>query len=300
VVSESYDPEKVFDKVASDVRVEIIKAFAQYRREEIASGDLPERDGLPITLSFTDVFDRTSTDDSGKFNYHLKKLLGSFVTTGPDGDYRLTMAGQAIAGSILSGAYAGQELGPTSLDSACPRCGDSLNAAYRDGRVTVACQNEHRMLSTALPTGAVEGRSVIDLLALATQRQRHLFGLLRSGACLFCYGSVLTTAGSTELVRGDDFGVEGVCTRCGQLFAGDFEMYLSTLPAFTSFYADHGLSPRSQHIWELRAEQNGRAVSMKEETGTVSYRAELEGEAFLATIDTDATVIATRRTTTDE
>ena len=300
VASDPHDPEEVFDKVASDVRVDIIKAFAQYWREEVASGELPDRDDLPITLSFTEVFDRISIDDSGKFNYHLKKLLGSFVTTGPDDDYRLTMAGQAIAGSILSGAYAGRELEPTRLDSGCPRCGDSLNAAYTDGRVTVTCQNEHRMLSTALPTGAIEGRSVIDLLALATQRQRHLFELLRSGACLFCYGSVSTTAGATDLVRGDEFGVEGVCTRCGQLFAGDFEMYLSTLPAFTSFYADHGLSPQSRYIWELRAEQDDREVTMEEQTGRVSYHVELEGETFLATIGTDATVLSTRRTATDE
>jgi hypothetical protein len=150
------------------------------------------------------------------------------------------------------------------------------------------------MLSTVLPTGAAEERSVTDLLDLATRRQRHVFGLLREGACPFCYGQLSVTAGPTDLVKGDEFGVEAVCTRCGQLFAGDFEMYLSTLPAVASFYADHDRSPRERHVWELRAAQDERAVTAADD-GSVRYRIELGEEALVVTVDRDGTVASTRR-----
>lgn len=48
-----------------------------------------------------------------------EQLMG--LTEFASEDYRLTVAGQTVAGSILSGGYAGRELEPTRLDSGCSR-----------------------------------------------------------------------------------------------------------------------------------------------------------------------------------
>lgn len=295
-MADTRSPEDAFDKVAAEVRVEIIRAFAQYRREEFADGTFPDRAALPVTASFTELFERVDVRDSGKFNYHLQELLGSFVTKADDGGYRLTMAGRTVAGSVLAGAYEGRAIEPTPIEAACPRCGGDLLASYEDGRFTVECADAHRMLSTVLPSGAVQDRSVTDLLALATRRQRHLFSLLRESACPFCYGAVSTTAGRTDLVRGDEHGVEAVCTGCGQLFAGDFEMYLSGFAPLMSFYADHGLAPHDSYVWELRAAQTGRTTRITQRTPKrISVRIDLDDERFVVTLDESATVTGTTR-----
>lgn len=80
--------------------------------------------------------------DSGKFNYHLGKLTGHFVTKDDNG-YRLSLAGNQMYGAIQSGAYtANASLDPFEFEGPCPLCGsDVLVAEYADEKAKLYCPN---------------------------------------------------------------------------------------------------------------------------------------------------------------
>lgn len=289
-----------FDLVASDVRIDIIRALAAFRRETIGDAPFPGREDLPLALTFTELFDRVDIEDSGKFNYHLQKLLGSYVNQTADGEYQLTVAGREMAGSILSGVYAGATRDPTEIDADCPRCDSTLRAGYDEGQMLVRCDEDHRMLSAFLPTGALEDRPVTDLLDVAATRLRQDFEMIRQGVCPWCYGSMRVSVGTTDLVKGDEYGVEAGCQRCGQLYAGDFELYLVDDPAVTAFLIDHGVNPRDLYPWEIRDRATRRVTTASAGSHDLEFRLELDGEALVVPLQDHGAVGDVRRESTPE
>lgn len=101
--------------------------------------------------SFSTLREHVGERDSGKFNYHLGKLVGRFVRKSDDG-YELTLAGWQIIGAVLSGAYtASGTIDPIDLTVSCPACEGTVRLTYEDERVTVACldwrSNSRRQVS---------------------------------------------------------------------------------------------------------------------------------------------------------
>lgn len=100
------DPSAAFSALANPVRIDIIRT--------LGAANAP--------LSFSDLHRSTDVKDSGQFNYHLGKLVGSFVHSTEDG-YTLSSAGRLIR-HVLS-----EELLSTDpsfdldrIDGECPFC----------------------------------------------------------------------------------------------------------------------------------------------------------------------------------
>lgn len=83
------DPTAVFDLLSDETRLEIVTALDRARRDSDADG-----------LRFSTLRERVGAVDSGRFNYHLRKLRGTLVRK--DGDcYVLTPTGVRMAATVM-------------------------------------------------------------------------------------------------------------------------------------------------------------------------------------------------------
>lgn len=79
----------VFDLLSDETRLRIVSALAAY---EHAHPDDP-------AIGFAALRERVDARDSGRFNYHLRKLDDTLVEKTPDG-YRLTTVGRQIVALV--------------------------------------------------------------------------------------------------------------------------------------------------------------------------------------------------------
>ncbi len=127
-----FDPVAVrdaFSLLADETRVQILLA-------------LFDRDD---PCAFSELRAHTGVADSGRFNYHLGELVGTFVrkesvqgTTG----YTLSYAGNRIIGACASGTFT-RDLTVESqvLAASCVRCDTQLELQYESEQLSVACNS---------------------------------------------------------------------------------------------------------------------------------------------------------------
>ncbi len=102
-------PTDALSVLGNEIRMSILRELAE------ASGP----------VSYSDLRRRVGLRDSGKFNYHLTRLLEYFVREA-DGGYELGYAGSRViaAGTVGNGAErANGESDPTDGSVTCPVCG---------------------------------------------------------------------------------------------------------------------------------------------------------------------------------
>jgi hypothetical protein len=85
--SDELSPDEAFWLLGDQMRTAILHAVWESSEE-------------PIT--FTEIRDRIGRPDSGKFNYHLDKLVGQFLSKG-EGGYTLTQAGRDVVRAVMAG-----------------------------------------------------------------------------------------------------------------------------------------------------------------------------------------------------
>src|SRR6056297_2599481 len=81
--------EERFGRLAHELRIEVLRELWTAEDE---------------SLSFSELFDRVDERDSGKFSYHLDRLVPEFVRQADTG-YVLTFAGRRTIGAIVSGSF---------------------------------------------------------------------------------------------------------------------------------------------------------------------------------------------------
>jgi DNA-binding transcriptional ArsR family regulator len=83
-VSEDVLPEEVYALLADETRVAIVRALGEVGRP----------------LAFSELRERVGVRDSGRFNYHLQRLVGVFLDCTEEG-YVLTDDGERVADSLV-------------------------------------------------------------------------------------------------------------------------------------------------------------------------------------------------------
>lgn len=277
VMADAGDPsQEVFEVLSEQHRVEIVQVLADHLREH------PE----DPAMGFSDLRRAVGMRDSGNFNYHLQQLTGQFVLQTDDG-YRLGPAGLQVVAALVSGVYGeGVELGPLELDDDCPACGDTLTATYADGTLTVTCPDDHRFRN-ALPPGAVDDRSLSEVVQLLTRKTRHDMELVLTDSCPFCYAHLDWTA---DVDTDDPMPqTESQCDRCGVLFEIPVVFALVEHPQIAAFYHDHGIDVRTAPLWTPAYFD---AVEVAECEDGYEARVELDGDTIEAVVDDSLTVVA--------
>jgi hypothetical protein len=243
------ETEDAFTALSDATRIEILRT-------------LWDSDGNEAT--FTELREAVGMRDSGQFNYHLDKLTGRFVRKTDEG-YELTIAGQLVYGSILSGAYSGEEaIDPIPLDEPCPACGGNRTVSYEDETITVDCNSCELTASTGVPPGVFVGYDRKEVPAVADRYFRTIVQQVDNGFCWYCEGRITPTVepvadetddGDEESgISEDDTDLPVVnygCERCGIEITVNLGNSMLTHPAVISFYYDHGINVRESSIWKF-------------------------------------------------
>ncbi|MWG35316.1 ArsR/SmtB family transcription factor [Halomarina oriensis] len=280
----------VFDVLGEETRLAILSALVERRRESPSDP----------ALSFSALRERSGVRDSGRFNYHLGRLVDRFVEKSESG-YQLNYAGREVAGALLSGAYSVSESkGPTELDDDCPFCDASVLAGYEDGVVHVRCGNDHTLYRMGFPPGAAADRSIARVLALSSRLTYRDLELTIEGVCPECYGAVDRSLCETEVGGEQRLGFETQCERCGMRSTSSAGACLFASPAFVAFCADHGLDPREHHPWTFDVVDDEALTVVEDDPLCVRASVTLDGETFVATLDEHGRTVSTERSTAAE
>lgn len=270
-------PEAVFSLLSSDVRVGIVQALGEA--------------GEPV--SFSALREAVGVDDSGKFNYHLQKLVGSFVTRTDDG-YSLTLAGSRVYGAILSGSYtADAVVEPFAFEGPCPMCGsDVLVAEYVDERAKLACpdcgawRNEFSFPPATLDQFARE-----ELPFAFDRWMRGTVGKVLQGFCTNCGGRV---DGRLEATDDGSMPVRArfECERCGDRLDASAALPVLFDPTVVAFFADHGVDVFRDPSWRYFGPGVDVDVAV---TGTdpvtASVAISIDGTELTATLDETVSLV---------
>jgi len=274
-----------FDVLGDETRLAILSALVDHRRE--SPGD--------PALSFSALRERAGVRDSGRFNYHLGKLVDRFVEKGDDG-YQLNYAGREVAGALLSGAYsAGGSKGPGELDDDCPFCDAPVVARYEDGTVDVRCCDDHTLYRTGFPPGAAADRSMERVLALSSRLTYRDLELAIEGVCPECYGEVERSLGDAEMGGEQRLEFETQCGRCGMRSTSAAGACLFASPAFVAFCADHGRDPREHRPWTFDVVDDESLTVVEDAPVRVRAVVTLDDETFVATLDEHGQTVSTER-----
>lgn len=256
------DPREAFSLLAHDLRLDIVLAsLADWR------GSMTD------PRSYSDLMAALDMQDSGKFNYHLQSLLGTYLRE-TDGGYVPTASATALYRSVLAmrptAAPARTDL---AVDSDCPDCGSGLSALYEHGFFVVrcpACEHTVDEFTIPFPVNGLADRTDAEVVAAVHQRTRHHVSLGRTGQCPHCAGTTTTT------VLPDDApnDVRISCDTCSWLVVVPFLFALGAEPRVGGALAALGLSPDDHYMWELPAptvtEADGRYVLSVEAAGATA------------------------------
>jgi hypothetical protein len=257
-----------FDLLADETRAAIVRALAHARRDNPHE---PE-------LSFSELRKRVGATDSGRFNYHLGKLRGHFVTEAEDG-YTLSAIGVRAAGSVLGGEFEDPpERDPEPLGDDCGRCGDPLEARYQGGLLTVTCGNGHGF-ADAVPPATVEEHALEDAVRVFDAKLRGDVELARRGACPLCHGAMTW---SLHRDFDEDAPIDFVyvpeCARCGHNLGVPVGLLVVDHPAVVAAYLEAGVDVRERPFWTIDCCVPGAATLVDEDPIRVAIDAGPDGE----------------------
>ncbi|MCH7659995.1 MAG: helix-turn-helix transcriptional regulator [Euryarchaeota archaeon] len=280
--NEHISPEAAFSLLGNETRIGIIRALWQADAHQV---------------SFSKLRDHADVADSGQFNYHLGRLVGTFVKR-KEGMYELTYAGRRIIGAILDGTYTKRtEIDPFGIGASCFACGSSLEASYEGDRFVVRCQDcEETFLRFAFPPGVLEGRDHDELAETAGYWMRAQLSFTVNGICPNCAG-VISHSITTEPEHHDhEVGLEYDCERCKHHATSTVALHLSYHPAVIAFHDDHGID-LGEELWDsyLWSDDEHTTV-LSADPWRISLTIMLADEALELVVDEDLNVVERHRT----
>jgi len=270
-------PEEAFALLGDETRITTIRV-------------LGDAGGGPLT--FSELRERVGVSDSGRFNYHLGKLVGTFLKRTDEG-YELTYAGHRIVGAILSGEYTRHASGETfAIDSECYRCRDLLSATYENEHVTIRCETcDDQRASFGFPPGGFEGRSIEELTRAFDDWVMGVLRMIAAGICFNCAGTMegRLTDDSPYLDSDEAVGVEFTCDRCGDNATLSVNSFLLFEPAVVAFHYDHGVDIDDIDTWNVPFHDEGCEV-LSEEPWRVRSILTLDGDSLSLVVSEELSV----------
>lgn len=314
-------PDEAFAILGNDTRMKILQTLGT------ANSPVP----------FTELHNRVDVRDSGRFNYHLDKLVGHFVDQTDDG-YELKIAGERVIDAVLSGAIShSPTVEPTELDERCYHCETPIWIDYKDQVAYIYCrgcsgnfdisedvlrdrfEDAERAAkfsvksSNVFPPALVKGRSAAQIhRAAGTRFHLDMF----SWGLDLCPRCSAPLDPSVEVCEEHEVSEE-LCSECSNLQAtmlvttctnctyskdGLFSYRLFSHTAMLDFITDHDLNPIApdslESFW-------GHFTPYEEEILSVDpfearFKFTIEGDAITFTINDELTVIdATRHRESD-
>lgn len=274
---------EIFGLLSDDLRVDIVQALGEA--------------GEP--LAFSTLREAVEEPDSGKFNYHLRKLVGVFVTKTEEG-YRLSLAGDQMYGAIVSGAYtADASIEPFEFDGPCPTCGsDVLLAEYTDERAKTRCPECQEFRNEfPFPPGSLDQFARADLPAAFDRWMHASVTTFLQGFCTNCGGRVDSRLKRPEEDAPQALRLRFECHLCG--FELRSSLYLPVLyhPVSVAFFHRHGVDVLNDPSWRYWGPDDEVSVeTIEEDPLQARVSIVLGGEELVATLDSRGTIETVRTT----
>jgi DNA-directed RNA polymerase subunit M/transcription elongation factor TFIIS len=267
---EGLSPDEAFWLLGDEMRTAILHAVWE------ASGE---------TVTFSDIRERCGSPDSGKFNYHINKLAGHFLSKNEDG-YRLTQAGREVVRAVMAGTITQRpEMEPVSIDTQCVDCGGDLVARYDEHGVIECRDCGETVMWNEFPPAGLDGRSP-EAVAVAFDRWTQTrFGLAMENICPNCAHEmtmeILNRGAGTE-----DVATMHRCANCKYEARVPLFGHAVSHPAVVSFYYQQGVDVTGMPYWRLQALAREFAEEVVSED---PWRAEItilsEGHILKLTLD---------------
>lgn len=254
---------EAFELLGNDSRLAILLALWE------AVEPWGNRDGV---LSFSELRDRVGIRDSGQFNYHLEKLVGTYLLD-TEGGYRLKPAGFSIIEAVIAGAgIDNPRHEATEIDVPCPLCDSPTVVGYWNEFVYQACtecQGEYGkygpLADVASGYGGLLFVAVFDPAGVANRTPEEIYeaGIVKanlrsamqmSGVCSRCSGTIETglfVCEDHEMVEGTacehcrsrwGFRPQFTCSLCKYTSSPAPTFPAMFHPDVIDFYADHGIA----------------------------------------------------------
>ena len=226
-------------------------------------------------LEFSELMARVGVEDSGRFNYHLEKLVDTFVEKRDEG-YVLRLPGQLFHEAIVAGTLTERPTVEPFPVGDCPECDDPMSAVVTPDHVlAVECEQCETLAGAVhFPARGLEGRTPDEQLDAAIQRQYHELAVMRRGICRGCGGRIdRGIVPDWEGPGGCCVGVRATlsCRSCGAgRVAHPAYVGLTTPPVF-SFFAEHGQDPARVRPWGAVLEAASDSVSVRDTGVSITY-----------------------------
>jgi DNA-directed RNA polymerase subunit RPC12/RpoP len=269
-------PEETFALLGDETRVQILRALQEAGPEKV--------------LTFSDLQDAVGTSDSGRFNYHLKKLTGHFIRKTEAG-YTLTIAGGSVVGSMISGTYtATAEMDPLDMpDSRCMECGGPLRITYEDETIEIRCRDcEEIHGQFMVPPGTVEQFDREELPMAVSRWIRSQFAQAVAGFCPNCSGRM-----DPGIDRDEDGNFMAVyeCASCGEPVSSSMAATLLFEPAVIAFAYENGIDLVETPYWELGWLRKGNTKVVSTDPLELRVRISIDAEILDVTVNESLEVV---------
>ena len=290
--NDSLSLDEALSIVGEPTRAAIVLELGEARSADPAASD---------DLAFSELMERVGVEDSGRFNYHLDRLVGTFVEKSDRG-YALSLPGQLLYRAFVAGTLTDRRTVKPFPVGDCPDCGGRLAAAYHPDHVlTVECEGCETLFDAAhFPTRGVDARPRSELLDAVYQRRHHEIAAMRRGVCHACGGRVERRLGHNSTVA-DDCGGDPLsclesyavlaCEECATSLVGNPTNVALTAPPVVGFFAERGRDAARSRWWNdpVAAAREGVTV-VGTDPVSVAIPFELDGDRLRVVLDDELQV----------
>ncbi|MFH5801109.1 winged helix-turn-helix domain-containing protein [Haladaptatus sp. CMAA 1911] len=269
----SVSPEHAFALLGNETRIDIIQAL----------GEISDK-----SLSFSELRNQVDVADSGQFNYHLKKLTGSFIHQTDQRKYKLTYAGDQVIGAIFSGTFDQRNNSRViDLDSTCTTCGSGLIAEYKSELVSIRCTTCDDQKSTfGFPPGAFENRTNAELEGAFDTWIRLYLSALQGEYCLNCSGRIRgSIIDNSEYLDEHEVGIEHACERCTNRSVNSVGAYLLYQPIVVAFHYDHDINLDEIPLWQLEWLHEEETTILSLDPWRIQFSSSINGNRLEVELD---------------
>jgi len=286
---ERRSPEAAFALLGDDTRIDILQAL----------GETPD-----APRSFSGLRERVGVADSGQFNYHLRKLVGTFVAKTDDG-YELTYAGRQVVGAMYAGTYtANARVDGLAIDGECPLCAGALEASYANETATVNCTScEDWRNEFSFPPGSLDQLDAAELPVAFDRWMGHVIEGVVDGFCHVCAGRMqgrVVLDDDDRAFAGYPAHIEFDCARCaaGVRIAPSTAVYVH--PAAKGFLFEHGYDVGETPSWAVWAALELPSVEvLARDPPRLAVGFVADDERLVGTVEADGSVADVRREPVD-
>ena len=274
------DPQDAFGLFSHELRLEIL----------LALWEAPD-----YSLRFSELQETVDEPDSGKFNYHLSKLEGQFVTQ-VDDRYVLQYAGHRVIDAVQSGVFhESPTVEPIGVDGSCPDCGATPQFGYDNHIATVACPAcDAKLIEYPFDPGGFQDRTLQEAVRAFDRRTKYKWGLASGGTCFVCAGRVDTSFSAStpdfeHMDRYDDYFakdhpavIDLSCRNCSFYSYVPAGVRLLDHPSVVGRLNEGGIDVRTRPLWSLSFITDADSVSV---TSTDPWEVAIETETAGGTLD---------------